>query len=357
MQHHPWQGELQPTPRLEPLVALGDGVGDIRLGGHPLELDEPALASGDRPEGGDHAVDRGVFAVALRQRRLSRRVVDERHHCRRHQLGKRGEGDDLGEDFEHIDVCSACGKQLDKPRRHHTMVVENLSADPEHVAPAVGGALLRRRVHSVGHVSSLVPSFAVCEEGVGVEHSHVQVDGVEGHEPGTSRRQDGDQGPKCRRQSRREGVVGPCRGVGCPGVDGFGRRPCHRSKDRLCQECHPPRQSRRVVRGEAVVVQGPAKLCQDLLHSARRGAQGHAVVVDVEGHALHDVLGGRRLCLGLLGEEAEGGEEVLEAVGGRLTEVLVLHAVKVIHVVTSRRQQQPPKELLQCIGGSVKIPN
>ena len=76
----------------------------------------------------------------------------------------------------------------------------------------------------------------------------------------------------------------------------------------------------------------------------------------MEGDALDDVLGCRRLCLGLLGEEAKGGEEILEAVGGGLAEAFLFHAVKVVHVVAGRREQQPSKELLQCIGGSVEIP-
>ena len=102
--------------------------------------------------------------------------------------------------------------------------------------------------------------------------------------------------------------------------------------------------------------QRPANLRQDFGHSLRRRAQGHAVLVDVEGDALDDVFGCRRLRLGLLGEEAEGGEEVLEAVGGGLAEAFLLHAVKVVHVVAGRREQQPSKELLQCVGGSIEIP-
>ena len=242
-------------------VVSRDGVGDIGLRGHPLELDEPASASGERPKGRDHAVDRRVLAVALRQRRLASRVVDERHNGRRHQLGEGGEGDDLGEHLEHIDVRPACGEQLDKPRRHNTMVVEDPVADPQYVSPSICGALVRRRVHAVWHVSCLVSPLAVSEKGVGVEHGHVQLGGVEGHKPGPRRRQDIHQGLERRRQARREGVIGPGCRVGGPGVDGLGRSSCHGAENRhvserpLCPPSvmrRPARGCRRVGLGEAV---------------------------------------------------------------------------------------------------------
>ena len=83
------------------------------------------------------------------------------------------------------------------------MVVEDPVADPQDVSPAVGGVLVRRWVHAVWHVSRLVSSLAVGEEGVGVEHGHVQLGGVEGYKPGPRRRQDVHQGLERRRQARR----------------------------------------------------------------------------------------------------------------------------------------------------------
>ena len=70
------------------------------------------------------------------------------------------------------------------------MVVEDLVADPENIAPAVRRLLSLGRRDSVRHVPRLVSDLAGRKEGVGVEDGHLDVLGVEGDEPWFDRRED-----------------------------------------------------------------------------------------------------------------------------------------------------------------------
>ena len=113
-----------------------------------------------RPERRDHAVDRAVFAVTLGQRRLAGGVVDEGNDGRR-QFGAEGdEGDELCQNLEHGYVCFSRREDLHKPRRRNPMVIENLVADPEDVAPAVRSLLPLGRGDSVRHMPRLVSDLA-----------------------------------------------------------------------------------------------------------------------------------------------------------------------------------------------------
>ena len=58
------------------LVSSRQGVGDIVGGRHPLEVRCPCLRRRQSPDGGHHAVDGPVVAVALGQGALAGDVVD-----------------------------------------------------------------------------------------------------------------------------------------------------------------------------------------------------------------------------------------------------------------------------------------
>ena len=78
-------------------------------------------------------------------------------------------------------------------------------------------------------------------------------------------------------------------------------------------------------------------MCLDFLLPGGRRAQCDPFVGDAKVHPLDDVLLRRVLCLGRFGEEAKRREEVLEGGHGRLAEVDVVEAVKIIHVVPRRQ--------------------
>ena len=65
----------------------------------------------------------------------------------------------------------------------------------------------------------------------------------------------------------------------------------------------------------------------------------------------------RVLRLGLLGQESERREEILEGEHGRLAEDGVVEAVEVVHVVARRQEEEAPQELLKRVGSPVQVPD
>ena len=68
------------------------------------------------------------------------------------------------------------------------MVVEDLVADPEDIAPAVRRLLPVGRGDAVRHMPRLVSDLAGREESVGIEDGHLDILGVEGDESRLDRR-------------------------------------------------------------------------------------------------------------------------------------------------------------------------
>ena len=99
------------------------------------------------------------------------------------------------------------------------------------------------------------------------------------------------------------------------------------------------------------------RICLDLLLPGGRRAQCNPVGGYAEVHALDYVLLRRVLRLGLLGQESERREEILEGEHGRLAEDGVVEAVEVVHVVARRQEEEAPQELLERVGSPVEVPD
>ena len=119
-----------PGPPFSPgagVVPPGDGVRDVGLRWYPMEVGGPLAVGRKAPEGGQDAIDRGVFPVPLHQGELPGDVVDKGNPERAQTPGEGDQGQDLSDNLQDVNEGFPGGKRgevfwLDDP-----VVVEDVA--------------------------------------------------------------------------------------------------------------------------------------------------------------------------------------------------------------------------------------
>ena len=91
---------------VEGRVGPRDGVRDVGLRGDPVEDWPPGVPCRQGPEGGEDAIDAWVAAITFIQRPLAGGIVDEGHPVLAQVCGEGDHRQDLGQDLQHVDVCT-----------------------------------------------------------------------------------------------------------------------------------------------------------------------------------------------------------------------------------------------------------
>ena len=128
------------SPALGPgagVVFPGDGVRHVGLRRHPVEVGRPLLVSRQAPEGGQDAIDRGVFPVTLHQGELPCDVVDEGDPEQTQASGEGDQGQDLGDDLQDIDKGLPGGERGEVLRLDDAVVVEDVAVQEQDIAPTI----------------------------------------------------------------------------------------------------------------------------------------------------------------------------------------------------------------------------